>query len=53
MVWLSENTPWLADYETELVSFPAGRHDDQVDSTTQYLLWVQERPRSEFIVAWN
>jgi predicted phage terminase large subunit-like protein len=24
--------PWLADFRTELLSFPAGRHDDQVDA---------------------
>lgn len=25
--------PWLIDLETELFTFPNGRHDDQVDST--------------------
>jgi predicted phage terminase large subunit-like protein len=24
--------PWLADFRAELLSFPAGRHDDQVDA---------------------
>ena len=24
--------PWLADLRSELLSFPAGRHDDQVDA---------------------
>lgn len=24
--------PWLADFRSELWSFPAGRHDDQVDA---------------------
>jgi predicted phage terminase large subunit-like protein len=24
--------PWLADFRSELLSFPAGRHDDQVDA---------------------
>ena len=28
---------WLADLETELFSFPASRHDDQVDSISQAL----------------
>lgn len=29
--------PWVNDYVEELISFPAGKHDDQVDSTTQAL----------------
>jgi hypothetical protein len=33
-VWLPEEAPWLADYLAELTAFPAGRHDDQVDSTS-------------------
>jgi phage terminase large subunit-like protein len=28
---------WLAGQETELFSFPASRHDDQVDSISQAL----------------
>lgn len=26
------NAPWLADIESELLAFPAGQHDDQVDA---------------------
>lgn len=29
--------PWVHDYVEELVVFPNGKHDDQVDSTTQAL----------------
>lgn len=29
--------PWVRDYVSELVHFPAGAHDDQVDATTQAL----------------
>jgi predicted phage terminase large subunit-like protein len=36
---------WLADYLRELTLFPAGRHDDQVDSTAQALAWMKSRPR--------
>lgn len=32
---------WLADYEKELLSFPDGKYDDQVDSTSQYLNWAR------------
>jgi predicted phage terminase large subunit-like protein len=41
-VLLPKNAPWLADYRLELGSFPRGRHDDQVDSTSQALAWIQE-----------
>src|SRR4051794_13738012 len=36
-VLLPSRAPWLADYVTELTSFPGSRYDDQVDSTTQAL----------------
>ena len=29
--------PWRAEYEAEILSFPGGLHDDQVDATTQGL----------------
>ncbi len=32
---------WLADFLSELLAFPNGRHDDQVDSVSQFLLWWQ------------
>lgn len=41
-VFLPENAPWLADYEAELHAFPASKHDDQVDSTSQYLNWAKK-----------
>jgi len=47
-VCLPKDAPWLAAYETELLGFPGGRHDDQVDSTTQYLRWVHEQPKGFF-----
>ena len=31
-----------------LHSFLAFRHDDQVDSITQYLTWAQTRPKTSF-----
>ncbi len=43
-VWLPESAPWLADYLAELTAFPRGRHDDQVDSTAQALVWAKQRP---------
>jgi predicted phage terminase large subunit-like protein len=31
-LYVSAGAPWLADFRAELLSFPAGRHDDQVDA---------------------
>ncbi len=39
-VHLPEAAPWLAAYERELLAFPNGRHDDQVDSSVQFLQWA-------------
>lgn len=36
-VHLPAAAPWLGVYMTELLAFPNGRHDDQVDSTSQAL----------------
>jgi predicted phage terminase large subunit-like protein len=40
-VHLPNGAPWLADFLSELLSFPNGRHDDQVDSVSQFLRWWQ------------
>jgi len=37
--------PWLEDFKRELLSFPSGKHDDQVDAFTQLLEWVRDRYR--------
>ncbi len=34
---------WLAGFEAELMGFPDGAHDDQVDVVSQYLNWVRGR----------
>ena len=31
-MFLPESAPWLKDFQNELLAFPNGRHDDQVDS---------------------
>lgn len=38
-VLLPETAPWLSELEAELLAFPAGRHDDQVDSIVQALAY--------------
>ena len=42
MVYLPLNAQWLPDYERELLQFPGGAHDDQVDATSQYLSWARK-----------
>jgi predicted phage terminase large subunit-like protein len=36
-VYFPRNAPFLPDLEAELLTFPQGKHDDQVDSITQAL----------------
>jgi predicted phage terminase large subunit-like protein len=40
-VFLPRSAAWLGEFLTELLSFPNGRHDDQVDSVSQFLRWLQ------------
>jgi hypothetical protein len=40
-VYIPETAPWLAEYLHEMTVFPNGKHDDQVDSTAQFLEWFQ------------
>jgi phage terminase large subunit-like protein len=42
-VLIPEAAPWLGDFQTEILVFPHGRHDDQVDSLSQFLGWLHER----------
>ena len=41
-VHIPETAPWLAEYLHEMVVFPKGKHDDQVDSTAQFLDWFKK-----------
>jgi predicted phage terminase large subunit-like protein len=43
LVLLRKNGSWLFDYRYEILSFPHGAHDDQVDSTSQFLDWISRR----------
>lgn len=40
-VWLPTQAAWLSEYMRELMSFPGGKYDDQVDSTTQALEYMR------------
>jgi hypothetical protein len=39
--YIPETAPWLAEYLHEMTVFPNGKHDDQVDSTAQFLDWFK------------
>jgi predicted phage terminase large subunit-like protein len=42
-VLLPEDAPWLDELRCELLAFPNGKHDDQVDALSQLMTWDQER----------
>jgi predicted phage terminase large subunit-like protein len=41
---LPSRAPWLSDFETELLAFPNGRFDDQVDALVQLMIWARQEP---------
>jgi predicted phage terminase large subunit-like protein len=41
-VHIPESASWLAEYLHEVSVFPKGKHDDQVDSTAQFLDWFKK-----------
>jgi predicted phage terminase large subunit-like protein len=49
-VLLPREAPWLAEYERELLGFPSTKYDDQVDSTTLFLEYAQERTAYEPVI---
>ena len=47
-VTVPEDASWLAKFQREVILFPNGKHDDQVDSLSQFLGWFARpivRPR--------
>jgi len=44
-VHLPNQAPWLDAFQSELAQFPHGKHDDQVDSMSQFLTWITERAK--------
>ena len=36
--------PWLDAFLAELLAFPGGARDDQVDAVSQFLAWLDRRP---------
>ena len=46
-----EHAPWLIELERELLGFPNKKHDDQVDSVSQYLNWYLTKEKT--ILSWD
>jgi predicted phage terminase large subunit-like protein len=44
IVALPEGARWVAEFIDEVVQFPYGLFDDQVDAMTQFLEWIFEHP---------
>jgi predicted phage terminase large subunit-like protein len=42
-VHLPKQADWLDSFLLELLAFPHGRYDDQVDSVSQFLKWAATR----------
>jgi hypothetical protein len=51
---LPKSAPWLDEFLMEYLGFPGGKHDDQVDSLSQFLCWRTEAEASvKFVCDWG
>ena len=48
-VHLPERAPWLDTFLLEMLAFPNARHDDQIDSVSQFLTWAETDHRSDLM----
>jgi|GEM_PF-6104566 len=44
-VRLPQSAPWLDAFNAEILAFPHGRHDDQVDALSQLMAWTGAQNR--------
>jgi predicted phage terminase large subunit-like protein len=42
-VFLPQKAPWLDNFRSEVLAFPNGAHDDQVDALSQLINWSRKR----------
>lgn len=49
-VYLPNKASWLDEFRTEILAFPHGNFDDQVDALSQFLNWIDERRRNRVVV---
>jgi predicted phage terminase large subunit-like protein len=52
-VHVPRRASWLEDFRSELMAFPQSRHDDQVDSLSQFLTWITDRQRNRVVSGWT
>ncbi len=48
-VILPESARWLDEFKSEIMAFPYGRFDDQVDSLSQFLGWAERNKRNRVV----
>jgi predicted phage terminase large subunit-like protein len=41
-VLLKKGAPWLDELRAEVLAFPYGKHDDQVDALSQLMTWAED-----------
>jgi predicted phage terminase large subunit-like protein len=51
-ILLPAEAPWLADFESELLAFPSGRYDDQVDALMLCLDWFSKNEHRLAPTSW-
>ena len=49
-VYLPREAPWLSEFLHEILAFPNARHDDQIDSVSQFLKRAEASYDRETIV---
>src|SRR5262249_23078894 len=49
-IHLQKRPSWLEEFVHEIFAFPHARHDDQIDSVSQFLAWAEARGRNDFTV---
>lgn len=49
-VYLPEDAPWLAEYLHELTTFPSSKYNDQADSTSQALAFINQTGQESNVI---
>lgn len=49
-VFLPKDASWLDEFKAEILAFPSGKFDDQVDSLSQFLGWAEQKKRRKATV---
>ena len=49
-VFLRKDARWLDEFRCEVLAFPHGKHDDQVDALSQLMTWDEERRKRTYSI---